>query len=115
MFSRIRTITQVSDHTAQKLTFTNMKRENSLLTERIVFIQRSVYFSVRVNLQMIFCGAVKFPASRSSTEVLVNPAASTSISPLPRVTRLAPGTRRPWGPGQPRSQRFLQTRIQGAQ
>lgn len=115
-------IIQAADGVCQKIfdaiikfPLRNIERGKSILTERVVFFKRSVYFSVWVNLQMIFCGAVKFSASWSSPEVLVNPAASTSISPLPWVTRLAPGTRRLWGPRLPRSQGVLQTRIQEAQ
>lgn len=64
---------------------------------------------------MVFSCTVKFSASWCSSEVLVDSTASTSISPLPWVTRLAPGTRRSWSPSEPRRQRILLALVQETQ
>lgn len=63
--------------------------QTSVLTERVVFIQRSIDFAVRMDLQMIFGSAVKFPASRRSSEVFVHSSAPPGVSPMPGVASLA--------------------------
>lgn len=63
----------------------------SVLTERVVFLQRSIYSATGVNLQVVFGRAVELPAPRRSTQVFVHSSATPGFPPLPGVASLARG------------------------
>ena len=67
-----------------------------ILTKWVIFLQWSIYFSVRMDLQMVFSRAVELPASWCSSKVFIHSSAAPSVPSLPGVTSLAIGTA---GPG----------------
>ncbi len=65
-----------------------VRKSKWILTERVVFLQWSIYFPIWLNLQMIFSSAVKLSAPRSSSEVFIHSSASPGVPALPVVASL---------------------------